>query len=382
MVFSLRILVLSFVLLYGLSSESKEIKIGLLTSDSQITISLNNEGDLVNLYNNQLIKDVKKFESYIIQNINGLISITDKQTSEKLGAFTGPVGLQGGSLVCLNGKCYRGKLLLLTNWDKKKITVVNNVDLEDYLLSVVPAEIPNTWDREALKAQSIAARSYTLGYLGRRKEKGYDLESSVEDQVYPGVSSEKISTTEAVSETKGEILIDANGKPLIALYHSSAGGYTDSIENLWDKSPSLHIQPRPDYDDKSPHFKWFRTYRMEDLSNLLRELNIGQILDIILLSKSFSNRVMWLDVAGSNGKVKMRGEDFRRKINLPSSKFNFQVEDGVIKFAGRGFGHGLGLSQWGAKALGEHGFTYKEILAHYYPGARLVEITKYGMSLR
>lgn len=377
MFFSFKTLFLIFFFLFSLPLHAKEIKIGLVTSQSQITIGSNIEGELVNLYNNRIITETKKSQVYVLQNINGLISVTHRPSNIKIGAFTGPVKLRGkdkDSLVSCNNKWYRGELIVLINGNKKDITCVNNVDLEDYLLSVVPSEIPNSWDKEALKAQSIAARSYTLGYLGRRKEKGYDLESSVEDQVYVGVSSEKKSTTEAVRETQGEIIVDAYGKPLIALYHSSGGGYTDSIENLWDQKPSPHIQPRPDYDDDSPHFKWYRTYKLEEVSNLLKDLNIGQLINLEIVSRSFSKRIMYLNVIGSNGTAKVRGETFRRSINLPSSKINFVIEDGLIKFAGRGFGHGLGLSQWGAKALGENGFTCKEILVHYYPGARLIKV--------
>ena len=84
---------------------------------------------------------------------------------------------------------------------------------------------------------------------------------------------------------------------------------------------------------------------------------------------------MWVEVVGTNGKKTIRGDEFRRSIKLPSSKFNLVIEDSQIKFAGRGYGHGLGLSQWGSKALAENGFTYNQILTHYYPGTKLVNIT-------
>lgn len=377
MFFSFKILFLLFFLLLDTPLEAKEVKIGLVTTQGQITVGSNTEGELVNLFNNRIITETKNFQGYLLQNINGLISVTYKPSNIKIGAFTGPVKLKGKSkesLVSCNNKWYRGELIVLINGNKKDLTCINNVDLEDYLLSVVPSEIPNGWNKEALKAQVIAARSYTLGYLGRRKEKGYDLESSVEDQVYVGVLSEKKSTTEAVRQTQGEILVDSYDKPLIALYHSSGGGYTDSIENLWDQKPSPHIQPRPDYDDNSPHFKWYRTYKLEEISNLLKDLNVGQLINLEVLSRSSSNRIMYLNIIGTSGKTKIRGENFRRSINLPSSKFNFVIESGLVKFAGRGFGHGLGLSQWGAKALSENGFTYNEILMHYYPGAKLIKI--------
>ena len=198
----------------------------------------------------------------------------------------------------------------------------------------------------------------------------------MEDQLYLGVSSEKRSTSNAVNETKNLILVTDENKPLIALFHSSAGGFTDSIESIWEKESSPHIMPVPDYDDNSPHFKWFRTYTLQEITKFLTNENIGNVTDIIPVSRSSSQRVMWVEVLGDKGKTKMRGDDFRRAIKLPSSKFNMLIRKNKVVFAGRGFGHGLGLSQWGAKALAEKGFSYMEILAHYYPGARLAKLNE------
>ena len=378
------VLLLFLLIAFPLNALSKDIKIGLLTTDKSVIISSNQNGILINSFTNNLITKTIKSEPYQVQNINGLIKITDK-SKKILGAFRGPIKLipeKKDGFVSCNNHWYRGELLLLTNGDKKNLTIVNNVDLEDYLLSTVPSEIPNKWNKEALKAQAVAARSYSLGYLGRRIEKGYDLESTVEDQVYLGISSEKRSTTQAVKETKGIILLDKDNKPLVALYHSSGGGYTDSIDNLWDKKQkplghiSDHIKAKPDYDNNSPHFKWFRSYKITELNNLLTSLNIGEITNITPLSRTVANRIMWIKLAGTKGETTIRGEEFRKLLKLPSSKFHLKIENNIIKFSGSGYGHGLGMSQWGAKALAESGFTYDKILAHYYSGIRLTKIEK------
>lgn len=372
---------ISFAILYPSSSYSKEIKIGLNTSTEKIRIGSSVKAKFVNSFNNTVISNIKEREAYTVHNANGLISITHVPSNKPLGAYTGPVQLiveDKNGLVFCNKKWYRGELIIQKGPNNNQITIVNKVDLEDYLLSVVPSEIPNTWNMEALKSQSIAARSYALGYLGRWKEKGYDLEASIADQVYQGILSEKGRTSKAVKETRGLTLADKYNKPIIALYHSSGGGYTDSIENLWEMKGANYIKPRPDYDDNSPHFKWYRKYELSEVTNKLSHLNIGNILDIVPLVRSISQRVMWLEIRGENNKIKLRGEDFRKFVNLPSSKFNMLIENKYIYFAGRGFGHGLGLSQWGAKALAEAGFTHEEILAHYYPGTRLIYLDKGG----
>lgn len=362
-----------------LPGNCRDIEIGLITSPGEITIGSNKNSIVLNSFTNKEISKINSHSNLVIHNAGGLISISLNKTENKLGAFTGPIKLvseKKGGLVHCNNKWYRGELILLTNNNRSSITVVNKVALEDYLLSVVPSEIPNQWAIEAIKAQSVAARSYALGYLNRRRSKGYDLESTVEDQVYLGIASEKKRTSDAVRETNGLILLDKENKPLIALYHSSAGGYTDSIENIWDKEPSDHIKPKPDYDDNSPHFKWYKTYELSEISKLLNSLKLGEVTSITPISRSISKRVMWIEITGTNKKIKMRGDEFRRAIKLPSAKFNLVIENNKVKFAGRGYGHGLGMSQWGSKALAENGFTFKEILSHYYPDAKLVKWDK------
>ena len=376
------ILLLSLFTALPLSASSKDIKVGLITTDKPVIIGSNQDGILINSFTNNLIAKTTKHEPYQVQNINGLIKITDK-SKNTFGAFRGPVKLipeKKDGFVSYNNHWYRGKLLLLTNGDKKNLTIVNNVDLEDYLLSAVPSEVPSSWHKEALKAQSVAARSYSLGYLGRRIKKGYDLESTVEDQVYLGITSEKRSTTQAVKETKGIILLDKDNKPLIALYHSSGGGYTDSIDNLWDKKQkppghiSDYIKAKPDYDNNSPHFKWTRNFKISELNNLLTSLNLGEIKVITPLSRSIANRILWVKITGTKGEIKIRGEEFRKLVKLPSSKFNLAIENNTVKFTGSGYGHGLGMSQWGAKTLAERGLKYDQILAHYYTGVKLAKV--------
>ena len=372
-------LFLSLLTAFPLCANCKEIKIGLITTEKPVIIGSNQNGILINSFTNNLITKTTKHEHYQVQNINGLIKITEK-SKNTFGVFRGPIKLipeKKDGFVSYNNHWYRGELLLLTNVDKKNLTIVNNVDLENYLLSAVPSEIPSTWHKEELKAQTIAARSYSLGYLGRRIEKGYDLESTVEDQVYLGIASEKSSTTQAVKETKGIILLDKYNKPLIALYHSSGGGYTDSIDNLWDKKQkppgpiSDHIKAKPDYDQNSPHFNWVRKYKIIELNNLLESLNLGEITNITPLSRSIAKRIMWIKITGTKREATIRGEEFRKLLKLPSSKFNLAIENNMVKFTGSGYGHGLGMSQWGAKALAERSFTYDKILAHYYTGVRL-----------
>lgn len=355
----------------------KELKIGLAITSKPITLSSTQNMVLIDLFNNQIINKVSKNTTLELFNNKGFITILNKKNNTKIGTYTGPIHLvpiTKDALVSFNGKLYRGSIIIEKKHFSSELTIINNVDLEDYLLSVVPSEMPHTWHKEALKAQTVAARTYALGYLGRRKSKGYDLESTIEDQVYLGVSAEKELTSQAVKETLGLVLTDEKLNPIIALFHSSGGGYTDSIENIWDDKdikPSIHIQPRPDYDDSSPYFKWKRTITLAEATRLLEELMIGELKEIIPIKRSISQRLSKIKLIGTKGTKIINGDDFRRILKLPSSKFNFIINNENIVFVGRGNGHGLGLSQWGAKALAEKGFTFDQILSHYYPQTKL-----------
>lgn len=356
---------------------SKNIKIGLVTSKN-IDAGINESGKLINLVDGKAISNISRNDNLSFKVIENKIEI--KKNNDILGLFTGPIKLSNKSnagLIKCNNKWFRGELVLILR--DNSITAINDIDIEDYLLSVVPSEMPHSWSIEALKAQSIAARTYAIGYFGRRIEKGYDLESSILDQVYNGVSAEKESTTMAVKDTNGLILADEKNTALITLFHSSGGGFTDSIENIWkfkkDIKPSKYIQPKPDYDDKSPYFNWERNFSYSKINNLLAELKVGQIKSFNPIGRSLSGRVLEIEITGEKAKKVLYGEELRMLLKLPSSKFTVSFNQSSINFTGKGYGHGLGLSQWGSKALAEKGFNYLQILTHYYNGARLIRIS-------
>lgn len=264
-------------------------------------------------------------------------------------------------LVYLAGKWYRG-----SGEFRPGLVVINRLDLEAYLYGVVPNEMPAGWPLESLKAQAIAARTYAIANLGQHARLGFDLRPTEENQVYGGASSEKVSSNQAVDATRGQI-VTYNGRPIRAYYHSCAGGYTESSESVWGR-PIPYIQPVPDFDQEAPRYVWQRQFSTEELSRLF---NVGEVREITPVARGYSGRVTKIQVSGSQGNKLFTGEQFRRLTRLWSTLFNVQPDAGGFTFAGRGFGHGLGLSQWGAKALGERGYLYSQILQHYYPSAIL-----------
>src|SRR5262249_55299463 len=138
-------------------------------------------------------------------------------------------------VLAYNGKLVRGALSIQPASQGAGVNVVNYLDLEDYLLSVVPSEMPSGWPIEALKAQAISARSYAVSNLGKHGADGYDLKDNIEDQVYSGVKSEAESANLAVSSTQ-DLVLKYEGKPICAYFHSASGGGTETSENVWSKS--------------------------------------------------------------------------------------------------------------------------------------------------
>jgi len=273
----------------------------------------------------------------------------------------------------IGGRLYRGALVIRPHSASKVngVDLVNNIELEDYLLSVVPSEMPSLWPIEALKAQAIAARSYALANVGKHACDGYDIKATVDDQAYTGVAAEHPQTNRAVHETTGQAL-SHEGKVVSAFFHSSSGGHTELSENVWCR-PLPYLRAVPDYDDDSPHFAWTRTANVATAEKALAKCGkgVGSLLSVSTLSRGVSPRVRLLLITGSDRSVFITGEDARRVFGLPSSCFNVGPASDSYVFAGRGYGHGLGMSQWGAKKLAEIGYTALEILSYYYKDVTL-----------
>lgn len=301
--------------------------------------------------------------SYIILPGNSSINDSDSKNSED-------------GMIMVNGRGYRGALRINFNFPpasglKAKFNagpgaafdLINVVDLEDYLLSVVPAEMPSNWPIEALKAQAIAARSYALANAGKHAKDGYDVKADTSDQVYLGVASESDLSNQAVAQTAG-LVLEQDNKIISAYFHSTSGGSTETPENVWGK-PLPFLQAVADYDDASPHFVWMRRLTVNDIEKALSG-SIGQLLNLSVVSRGVSGRVSSILAQGTKGSQLISGETSRYLLHLPSTLYNIGLDDNAYLFAGRGFGHGLGMSQYGAKALAEQGYNAAQILTYYY----------------
>lgn len=281
--------------------------------------------------------------------------------------------------VRLNGRRYRGSLRVSPV--SGKLQVVNVVDLEGYLRGVIPGEMSPSWPIEALKAQAVAARTYALVKMAERKTGPYDVAATVADQKYSGFDKEDRRTDAAVAATAGQVLRH-KGRSFTPWYHSCCGGYTaDARQVFADASPVLRGWPCL-YCTQSPDYAWSSKLSLGVLSGKLGE---GALRGLSVHDIGLDGRVGRVMLHKADGtSVALSGVEFRARVGswrtlrghtgLLSTKFTVRAEGASIVFDGHGWGHGVGMCQWGARGMAEAQKNCEEILGTYYRGAELVTL--------
>lgn len=279
-------------------------------------------------------------------------------------------------VVYINGRPFRGEVEVIAG--SKGLLVVNEIDLETYLVGLINHEISSRWPMEAIKAQAVVARTYALYQKRKRGGALYHLEGTVTHQVYSGSITEDVESLTAIQATWGEVLF-YGGELALTVYHSNGGGQTEASGDVWGKDyPYLRGVESP-YDKDSPTFLWGFEIDRALFVKALRDAGypLEDIKGLIVMERTRSGRVKRLRVVSTNMRLDITGEELRRVLGydkIKSTIFTFEDSMDSFHFSGRGSGHGVGLSQWGAKGMAEKGYDYREILLHYYPGARLVKL--------
>ncbi len=367
---------------------------------------------------------------YFVHVENGRLAFDDKHAFASGACLTQAAGK---ALPQVNKRSYKGQLLLTVQ--DGRLLVVNQLPLEDYLACVLPAKTMVVWPDEAVKAQAVAARSYAL-YKKQHAAAAYDVLATDSELFYEGSGKriEKDAVTKLIRATRGQYLADGSGRAIEAVTTSSSGGRTESAQNLWEREVS-YLQSVEDYDSDSPEGSW--EYRMAPalLESLLaqRGYAAGRLTSIRLspldergVDRTPTGRVKYIVLSGENNTVKLTGSELMQLLGLNSTLFDVETGTPVpetlkvpienyygmqigskdidiklnednkpvwknlvrsyhmlsggkeekIIFHGRGRGSGLGLSAWGARglAIADAKATYRTILAHYYPGTRLMTL--------
>jgi len=366
------------------------VKVLLLDNIKSCTIKVDYPFKITNSQNDKTILLLKSPPKTINIEINaGNINIP----GQNLNAKNLIIEPQSPSIFTINDNDYRGQLKLMVNHNGQDFDAINLVPLEPYLAGVIAAEMPDYWETAAIKAQTIAARTY-CSYIKNRfgVNRPWDIKKTAAHQLYKGIKVESSAVWKAIEQTRGLVLVNKKDEKIFPAYYSAVcGGHTENSKNVFGgKSieplkgvpcpyckqvarPSLFFWPTAEFDKDTVGRKLIEKYPK------LKKL--GKIKKIIPTKKSdlgnFS-RVTFIKLIGSTGKFDyIRAEDLRLTIDPSGNKIRstiFRIAQNSKKWifkSGRGYGHGVGLCQCGAQAMARKGISAKQILLYYYPGSEL-----------
>ncbi len=310
-------------------------------------------------------------DGYILLNGLRLLSRQLRLTSRTNRLYLGARKLSGDILLAIK-----------SDTGQNQLEIVNQFSMETYLQGVLAQEIPLSWPLEALKAQAVVSRSYALFQRIARIDESFHLKSSIYDQVYKGLDAAEKNQKlkQAVQETRGLVLTFKN-LPVKAYFHSCCGGHTESGRELWNSGDTHNYLfpavPCPS-DRGCPHYGWRYRLSQKQLQKLIGRktgINLKKEIKIAAIKRSSSGRIRQITFRGAKGnKIGFTGYKFRRLagiFNLKSLRFKVEKSGDDFLFNGDGFGHGVGLCQWGAKGMALKGHNWQQILSHYYPGVEL-----------
>jgi stage II sporulation protein D len=312
------------------------------------------------------------------------------------------------NIVQYGGKSYRGSMILACE-QRGSFSVINSCDVEDYLRGVVPLEIGNCSKEEieAMKAQAVAARTYTYKKIQNCANQAYDLHPSISDQVYGGVNAEKTLCNQAIRDTRDLVAVypasvsGGEDSLIFAYYHSTCGGKTSNIEDMWEKTAFPYLRSIDDRDENgrpfcagSLSFSWEESWPIERLSKIINQFSretfpqnpsSGTLKNITVTARSSCGRTRACSIITTNGTFTYGGDKIRFILRRNLAGFpllrsacitDIAKSGGAIVIRGRGFGHGIGMCQFGAIGRARAGQSFEQIIKAYYTGVEIRKIER------
>lgn len=419
-------LLMGLCLLWNAAASAENVRVALVQNQNTVAIKADTSFEVQDLLSGDVV--VLPEGKYFAHLDTGKLKLENKEFSSAIELKMH----EGKKLPTINGKNYNGTIKISAQ--DNSILVTNSMEIDCFLAKVLPKKTMPIWPDEAIKAQAVAARSYVMNRIQQSK-KGYDITALDKELPYVGVEqqAEKAAITKLIKATEGQYLVDNAGKPIYAISTSSSGGKTESGKDGLGLNYS-YLQAVEDCDNDSPEYTWEKRISPEYVKNILEQNGyvIGSLSNVLLSrldkpgnDRTGTGRVKYIVFGGTKGVARLSGEKLVELLNIDSSLFDIEigvpvpevikvavensygmeigkkdipikvksvsneqvwsdfmrhyhmitgVKDEKIIFKGKGKGHGVGLSAWGAKGMasGENPKSYKEILAHYYPGTYLV----------
>ena len=284
--------------------------------------------------------------------------------------------------VTISGRRYKGSLFFYRKGNR--VEVINALDLEEYLGGVLAAEISYSWHPEAIKAQAVAARTYACHHWAKVRNKRFHVEATTTHQVFFGSYDVHEKFKKAISQTRGEML--TYRKKLVPVYFTATcGGKTEKPEYVWPSFPGQSLKylrhVRCSYCVSHPRFRWKARFSTDAIQKRLAKagFNVGDLRYLRIHRHSPSRRVKEIKITGKKKTIICPGNRFRLAVGptqIQSLRFKLKKRGRNYSFEGTGYGHGVGLCQWGAKVMAERGYSYRAILKFYYRGIRIRSLKK------
>lgn len=346
------------------TSKSYEIRVKLKDLASIINIPIRKDIKIVDFITKEpLVFDKKTKDATIVKN-GKYAYINDKKLLSPISIFS-----EKNKMVKVNDRFYFGTIAI---YPENAITVINSIPIETYLLSVLPSEIPATFKIEAMKAQAVIARTYSIYFLRKNADNNFDVDDSTSYQVYKGFNNVEDKYLKnifsAVKNTEGKI-ITYNNEPIIAYFHSNSGGKLKSgLEYFGKNSDYPYLVAKEDpYSIDSPGYNWTYDLSMDQFKTIFNT-NIALTKNVVVFGDSDFVKNIKINDVDYSPKLLRKTVGYSK---LKSETFKLEIMDDKIIFNGFGYGHGVGMSQWGANAMAKQNFNYKEIIEFYYPNTEL-----------
>jgi len=364
----LTLLVTSYLLLVTNcnAQSAKYIRVAILQDATSLNLKVSGHYEIIDSVTQEFLSSGYNLKTTVTTYKNGILLGNITSNTPKLFIKTNESGI-----ILINGRRFRGNLELIKK-DNAGLSVINYIDLEDYIKGILYHEVSHYWPMETLQTQAIVSRSYAVYQMQENKLKDYDVTSDIYSQVYGGKTSERGRTNKAVELTSGQILTYQD-KVVPAYFHAVCGGHTEDASLLWNTDiPPLKGVPC-NFCKDSPRFNWHYVLTLEEIEKKLVNagLKMRGIKNITILGKDKSGRITDLNMVSNKKDLKISAKDFRNIIGpniIKSTNFSVNVIKHDAVFEGVGWGHGVGLCQWGAYFMAKQGYTTEQILKYYYPG--------------
>ncbi|MBF0569475.1 MAG: SpoIID/LytB domain-containing protein [Candidatus Omnitrophica bacterium] len=357
----------------AVTAKSKLIRVAVLRNVDHCVIGIDGPYTMIDMVTGVKIDAGARMRPALVCLKAGKINIGNK-SYEPAKIIIQP---QNEATLRIDDRHFRGSITIIRDSDPS-FTVINSIEIEQYIRGVLYHEVSDKWPLEAIEAQAVATRTYALYAIEKSVTHDYDVTNDIYSQVYGGKTSERYITNIAVKQTRGEVLT-YKGKIFPAFFHANSGGITEDAYELWQIDlPPLRGGVESPFSVNSPHYNWSKNFRLKDIQDKLntKGLKLGLIKDIQVIERNKSGRVRKLQITTRDGKTEiMDGKVFREDIGpnvLRSNKYDVVMKGWYVDFVGHGWGHGVGLDQWGAYNMARLRYSYKQILSFYYPGSELV----------